>query len=229
MSIFALGKYFEKYKQAKEINCNYKFNSQAAKDVKTEKLFYSGDLKFTETGKQVLTFTNNSSGDLYVELTNSGIPEVGQEKAENSIITCSVKYVDASGKEISPKNIKQGTEFTSIVTIKNPSDEYINDLVITEMYASGWEIDNNIVSDSGSDDDEDDDYYYRRKYSINFTDIRDDKKFTYFTLNPKGSITFKTQLVAAYKGSYYLPGIVCENLKDNKIFAKTKGSTAEVE
>ena len=37
------------------------------------------------------------------------------------------------------------------------------------------------------------------------TDIRDDKKFTYFTLNPKGSITFKTQLVAAYKGSYYLP------------------------
>jgi hypothetical protein len=97
------------------------------------------------------------------------------------------------------------------------------------MFASGWEIDNSVL-ESGSDDEEDGDYYYRpTSYSINYTDVRDDRKYTYFSLNSKGEITFKTRLVAAYKGEFYLPGVICEKLDDNKIFVKTKGKKVRVE
>jgi hypothetical protein len=47
-------------------------------------------------------------------------------------------------------------------------------------------------------------------------------------LNSKGEITFKTRLVAAYKGEFYLPGVICEKLDDNKIFVKTKGKKVRV-
>ena len=231
LSVFALGKYFEKYKPASKITCSYAFNSGAQQEINSEKLFVSNDLKFNSEGQQVVKFTNKSSGQLYVEILNQGIPEAGNEKAESSVLTAQVKYLDNDGKVISPETLKQGTEFTAAVTIKNPSGEYIDNLVITEMFASGWEIDNAILeSGSGDDDDEDyDDYYYRpSSYSIQYTDVRDDRKYTYFSLRSKGEITFKTRLVAAYQGEFYLPGVICEKLDDNKIFVKTKGKKVKV-
>lgn len=228
LSVFALGKYFDKYKPASKITCSYSFNSGAKQDINSEKLFVSNDLKFNAEGQQVVSFTNKSSGQLYVEILNQGIPEAGNEKAESSVLTAQVRYLDDDGRAIQPDNLKQGTEFTAAVTIKNPSGEYIDNLVITEMFASGWEIDNSVL-ESGSGDDDDDDYYYRPvSYSINYTDVRDDRKYTYFSLRSKGEITFKTRLVAAYKGEFYLPGVICEKLDDNKIFVKTKGKKVKV-
>jgi len=95
------------------------------------------------------------------------------------------------------------------------------------MFASGWEI-----TDMTLEEDNDDyDYYssYNSKYSILHVDTRDDRKYTYFSLASGAEIVFKTRLTAAYKGEYYLPGIVCESLDDNKIFAKTKGKIVKVE
>lgn len=225
MSVFALGRYFDKYKPASEINCSYTFNSQPQQSVKSDKLYVSQDLKFEATGHQVLKFTNNSSGQMFVEVLNQGIPEVGAEKAESSVLTAQVSFVDDNGKAVSPETLSQGTEFYSVVTIKNPSGEYIDNLVITQMFASGWEIDETVL---GSDDDDDDYYYRERSYNILYTDTRDDRKYTYFGLSSKGEITFRTRLVAAYKGEFYLPGVVCEKLDDNKIFVKTKGRKVRV-
>ncbi len=225
MSLVALGKYFDKYKPASKIDCKYEFNGES-KTVKTDKIFSANTLQITSTEPQKLSFTNNTNGVLYAEITNSGIPEPGNEKAENSVISADLQFFQ-NGKAISPKNLKQGTDFTAVITVKNNGDEYLDRLAITEIFPSGWEIVTGLDGGSGYDDD-DDDYYYSPGGYIKYTDVRDDRKFTYFSLSSHRSIQFRTQLTATYAGTYYLPGLDVRDLENARIFARTKGMMVEV-
>nr|MCR5454000.1 hypothetical protein [Bacteroidales bacterium] len=221
MSLVALGKYFEKYKPTSKIDCNYTFGGKT-NTVTTDKIFSANTLNITSTEPQKLSFTNNTNGTLYVEITNSGIPEPGNEKAENAVISAQLKFYQGE-KEISPKNLKQGTDFTAIITVKNNGDEYLNKLAITEMFPSGWEI------VSGLDDE-----YFSSAYDyssggyIRYTDVRDDRKFTYFSLSKGSKMQFRTQLTATYAGTFYLPGLDVRDLENSRIFARTKGMMVEV-
>ncbi|MBR4272645.1 MAG: hypothetical protein IKQ30_07400 [Bacteroidales bacterium] len=225
LSLVALGKYFDKYKPASKIDCKYEFNGES-KTVKTDKIFSANTLQITSTEPQKLTFTNNTNGTLYAEITNSGIPEPGNEKAENSVISAELQFYQ-NGKVISPKNLKQGTDFMAVITVKNNGDSYIDRLAITEMFPSGWEIVTGLDGGSGFDDD-DDDYYYTPGGYIKYTDVRDDRKFTYFSLSSHRSIEFRTQLTATYAGTFYLPGLDVRDLENARIFARTKGMMVEV-
>lgn len=221
MSLVALGKYFNKYKPAAKIDCEYQFGGET-KSVKTDKIFSANSLSITSTEPQKLTFTNKTNGVLYAEITNSGIPEPGNEIAGNSVISADLKFFQ-DGKEISPKNLKQGTNFTAVITVKNNGNEYLNKLAITEMFPSGWEIMSSLVEDDG-------DYYdsYSSRGYVKYTDIRDDRKFTYFALSGNSKIEFRTQLTATYAGSFYLPGLDVRDLENARIFARTKGMMVEV-
>lgn len=223
LSLVSLGKYFDKYKPASNIDCKYVFNGEE-KSVKTQKIFSANALKIASTEPQKLSFTNNTNGTLYVEISNSGIPEPGNEKAENSVISAEIKFYQ-NDKEISPKNLKQGTDITAVITVKNNGDEYLDRLAITEMFPSGWEIMTGINADGFYDDD---DYDYSSGGYIKYTDVRDDRKFTYFSLSSHRSIQFRTQLTATYAGTYYLPGLDVRDLDNPRIFARTKGMMVEV-
>ncbi len=227
MSLVALGKYFDKYKPASEIKCEYVWNSEPAKNIATNRIFASEKLNVSEGGSQKLHFQNQSQGTLYIEIDNKGIPESGQEKAENQVITASVKFYQGN-REISPQSLKQGTDFEAVIRVRNLSDEYLNKLAITEMFPSGWEIMNGLPSQQ--DTDSDDDYSYQTNYgTVQYTDVRDDRKFTYFGLPANGEIVFRTQLSATYAGTYYLPGLNCVDLENPRVFARTKGMTVKVE
>jgi len=221
LSLVSLGKYFDKYKPASNIDCKYVFNGEE-KSVKTQKIFSANALKIASTEPQKLSFTNNTNGTLYVEISNSGIPEPGNEKAENSVISAEIKFYQ-NDKEISPKNLKQGTDITAVITVKNNGDEYLDRLAITEMFPSGWEIVAGLEGSDGYDD-----YDYSSGGYIKYTDVRDDRKFTYFSLSSHRSIQFRTQLTATYAGTYYLPGLDVRDLDTPRIFARTKGMMVEV-
>ena len=225
LSLVALGKYFDKYKPASKIDCKYEFNGES-KTVQTSKIFSANTLKITSTEPQKLIFTNNTDGVLYAEISNSGIPEPGNEKAENSVISAELQFYQ-NGKVISPKNLKQGTDFTAVITVKNNGDEYLDRLAVTEMFPSGWEVMTGLDGGNGFDDD-DDDYYYSAGGYVKYTDVRDDRKFTYFSLSPHREMQFRTQLTATYAGTYYLPGLDVRDLENARIFARTKGMMVEV-
>ena len=221
LSLVSLGKYFDKYKPASNIDCKYVFNGEE-KSVKTQKIFSANTLKIASTEPQKLSFTNNTNGTLYVEISNSGIPEPGNEKAENSVISAEIKFYQ-NDKEISPKNLKQGADITAVITVKNNGDGYLDRLAITEMFPSGWEIVAGLEGSDGYDD-----YDYSSGGYIKYTDVRDDRKFTYFSLSSHSSIQFRTQLTATYAGTYYLPGLDVRDLDNSRIFARTKGMMVEV-
>ena len=60
-----------------------------------------------------------------------------------------------------------------------------------------------------------------------YQDIRDDRVYTFFSLN-KGTDTFVIMLSASYPGRFYLPFTYCEEMYDNSIYSRKAGQWVEV-
>jgi len=131
-----------------------------------------------------------------------------------------VNYTDRSGKTIDVRSVSQGTEIIASVTITNDTGSYINDVALTQILPSGWEIVNTRFTDYGDNT--------GTGNKAEYTDIRDDRVNYYFSLGSKKSITFKTVMNASYLGDYYLPGIQCEAMYNSDYVVRNKGQWIEV-
>jgi uncharacterized protein YfaS (alpha-2-macroglobulin family) len=167
-----------------------------------------------------IKITNEGKGSLFVRLISIGTPARGLEQDSENNLAIAVTYTDTKGNPIDPSSLSQGMEFHANVTVKNPGirGQYQN-LALTQIFPSGWEINNlRLTNDEGTVQADRGDYQ----------DIRDDRVYTYFSLNAGGSRTFKTILTAGYAGNYYLPAISCEAMYDNSVYARKKGQVVQV-
>ena len=130
-----------------------------------------------------------------------------------------VRYTDMGGSPISVANIRQGTDFMVVVTIGNISgtSDY-NNLALTHIIPSGWEIYNERMAAPGST--------APRNYT--YRDIRDDRVLTYFNLKRGESKRFTVRLQATYAGDFVLPAIQCEAMYDATAQARTKAGKTTV-
>ena len=126
--------------------------------------------------------------------------------------------MDMDGRILNVNRLKQGTNFKAQVSVTNPGrkGEY-NELALTQIFPSGWEIINTRLD--GSEE---------RNDVVEYLDIRDDRTMHYFDLQPNKGGTFTVLLNATYQGKYYLPGITAEAMYDNTVFASTEGKWVEV-
>jgi len=171
---------------------------------------------------------NTSKQKLFTRIVMRGRPATAEVPAESSNISLSVRYTDLKGTAIDPAKLKQGTDFLAEVTVTRTGTMRFdfNELALSQIFPSGWEILNtrmNLVGGSVSD-------------PMDYQDVRDDRVFTYFGLpfnwsndrNAKQSRTYRIQLNAAYTGRYYLPAVACEAMYDNRIRAVAPGKWVEV-
>ena len=170
--------------------------------------------------KAPIKISNESKGSLFVRVVSTGTPARGQEQERENNLVLSVAYTDVKGNPINPAVLSQGTEFLANVTVKNPGirGEYQN-LALTQIFPSGWEINNLRLTD---------DENTLKADRGDYQDIRDDRVYTYFGLSPGRTRTFKTVLTASYAGTYYLPGVICEAMYDNSVYAGKKGEVVQV-
>ena len=170
---------------------------------------------------------NTGSGVLFARMSISGIAPGGEETSESKNLKISVAYEDMNGNSIDPSKIVQGTDFAAIVRVTNSNPNvYLQDMAITQIFPSGWEILNTRM-----DGNEEVNTLDRPDYQ----DIRDDRVLTYFNLcrysgysHPCHVKSFKILLNAAYLGKYYLPAVSAESMYDNEIFAREAGKWVEV-
>lgn len=171
----------------------------------------------TENGS--IDISNKMNGSLYATLITSVIPEFGDKvEAKSSGLSLSVNYSTLAGKSLNPHDITQGTDFTVTITVGNSSGfrDYDN-LALTEMIPSGWEIVNDRLFGGESS-----------KTSFNYRDIRDDRVIWFFDL-PKGvSKTFRIKMHASYQGEFILPAVKCEAMYDPHVSANTASGMAKV-
>jgi uncharacterized protein YfaS (alpha-2-macroglobulin family) len=204
----------------KSMSLKYNINGNS-ETIDSKSAIAQRDLKITE-GNNTLSFTNNKDNVVYVRVLNSGKLPLGQELVEQRGLSVSVEYKDLKGNKIDVSKLMQGQDFVATVSVSNLKNDHVNDVALTQIFPSGWEIVNTRFTDFGS----------TTTSQARFTDIRDDRVNFYFDLNKKGkhgTKTFNVMLNASYLGTYYLPGIQAEAMYDNEYLVRTKGKWVTVE
>lgn len=188
------------------------------KEINTDIPVYTIDI--SELTRNSINLSNLSENNLYVTKTISGKPLQGEEPGGSKNLEMDIRYVDIAGKELDVSNLKQGTDFEAVVTVKNPGRIGVyENLALSQIFPSGWEILNLRYTDAGESDNEG---------NYDFRDIRDDRVYTFFNLKSLHKITFRISLNAAYAGRFYMPGTTCHAMYDNRIYAGERGRWVEV-
>jgi len=217
-SLLAMAKMVEA-NGGKAVILNYSLNSEL-KSIDSKSAIAHRDLEIVD-GTNSLTITNKQENVVYVRVLNTGKLPLGKELAEQRGLSVYVTYKDVKGNSIDITKLQQGQDFVATVKVSNLKNEYVNDVALTQIFPSGWEIVNTRFTDFGS----------ATTSQARFTDIRDDRVNFYFNLNKKGkhgSKTFNVLLNASYLGNYYLPGIQAEAMYDNDYLVRGKGKWIEV-
>ena len=213
--LYAMSK-FAKSNGSKGVSVQY---SNGGKEIiiNTAKTVTQRNLVVT-TGGNSISIKNTKNNTLFVRVLNSGILPVGNEKVIQNNLSSSVVFKDRKGKAISVTKIAQGTEFYAEVTLTNRKNEWVDNVALTQILPSGFEIVNTRYTDFGD----------ATSNIADYIDIRDDRANYYFSLKASETRKFKILLNASYLGQYYLPGLQCEAMYDNDFLARTKGQWVEV-
>ena len=160
---------------------------------------------------------NTSENLLYATLTTvSRAPAGTPVPAAANGLQISVAYQHTDGSALKPASIPQGTEFTAVVKVSNPTSRDYKSLALSERIPSGWSILNDRLRSGAGESDAD------------YRDIRDDRCNWFFDLPHGKSRTFTLKLRAAYEGTYTLPAITCSAMYDPHVAANTASGSAAV-
>ncbi|WP_420318333.1 alpha-2-macroglobulin family protein [Ekhidna sp.] len=164
-----------------------------------------------------IDITNNGEAPVFVKVIRTGIPLEGTDENISRNINLSVKYLDLDGNQVNISNLPQGTNFKAIISVTNPGlkGDY-NEIALTQIFPSGWEIINTRLDGSGV------------QSKAEYIDIRDDRVMHYFDLKPNKQVTFEVLLNASYQGMYYLPAVSVGAMYDNTIFSSKSGRWVNV-
>lgn len=179
-----------------------------------------------------ISVRNDSDKPLRVLVSNRGTPANLLEEPGHNGLVMDVNFMTMDNKPLGVEQLPQGTDFVAEITVKGEFDkifsEKIEDIALTAVVPSGWQIRNERLEGS------------ELPKGIDYMDIRDDRTLAYFSLwrdyywsyryqdRNQTSITFRIILNASYAGKFYLPGWQVAAMYNEKIQAKTKGYWVEV-
>ena len=216
-SLYAMAKYVEINKSGKKFSASYTINGKT-ENINSNEPVFSVELP-VKTNKQNVQLKNHSEQTLYVRLISSGILSVGKELAMENGLFISTTYRDANGNLIDVSQIKQSTEFTASIEIKNLTNEFVENVALTQIIPSGWEIINTRFTDYGGTE---------QSSYIDYADFRDDRANFYLSLKGNQSKIIRLKINASYAGRYYLPGTFAEAMYNNRYNTRTEGKWVEV-
>lgn len=161
---------------------------------------------------------NTSNRTLFASVVVRGTPKAGTETAASSGLRVSVSYTDAQGNSVDVSKLRQGQDFTAQVNVTNESSLNLENLALSQIVPSGWEIHNARLQDAPAE----------TKAALDYEDIRDDRVYRYFGLKAGETKRFSTLLNATYLGKYYLPAVSVEAMYDASKSGRTQGQWVEV-
>ncbi|URC14222.1 alpha-2-macroglobulin [Flavobacterium sp. B183] len=200
----------------KGINLQFSKNGKG-ETINTQKTIADRSLT-VQTGANSVVLKNLKNNTVYVRVLNTGILPIGQENAIQSDVSANIVFKNRKGSVINVSKISQGTEFVAEVTVRNQRNESIQNVALSQILPSGFEIVNTRFTDYGD----------ATNNIADYIDIRDDRTNFYFGMKSRETKVFRILLNASYLGNYYLPGLQCEAMYDNTFLARTKGFWVEV-
>ena len=214
--LISLAPIYEKKSGDKDIRYAVQFNG-TKKTHNTSKSMMSQDLYEDAKKTEVkLRFENKSNDVLYVRLVKRFVPLKMKSDTIQSYIKTKVSYLTMGGLPLDISNLEKGTQFKAQVSVHNPGTAgHLTELALTQMFPSGWEIDNSRFLGTSTGN-----HVYQ--------DYRDDRVYTYFNLRTSGTHTIELQLTATYEGTYYMPSVLVEHMYQNHIHSSIPGRLVKV-
>jgi len=232
-ALMALGEYLSTYKAKEGESIKLEYDLGTSKGtIETAKAFGSGvhDLP-GKAGKQSVTLKNHSKVPVFVRLLSTGQPGVGMERESNDQgLSISAGYYEgqANGIEetdwLDVKNVKQGMEFNCQVVVNNESWERVGNVALDFLVPSGWEI----VNTRFENTDTSDVYGNKIDTSFDYQDVRDDRVYTFFSMEGRAKKVFTFKLHATYAGTFYLPAIRAHAMYNEEIRAAVAGTWVSI-
>lgn len=214
-SLLAMAKLL-KANGGKALHINYTINGKT-ESINTKNAIAQRKLNIN-SGINTVILKNKNNNVVYVRVLNSGKLPLGQELTEQRGLNILVNYKDLEGKPLDISKLSQGEDFVATVKVSNLKNYAIDNVALTQILPSGWEIVNTRYTAFGNSTNGD---------VAKHTDIRDDRVYFYFDLPKQGAHstkTFNIMLNASYLGTYYLPGIQAEAMYNNDFLVRTKGN-----
>jgi len=201
---------------------SYRIGSAAWRDIDGGKPLEQLALDLGAPGR--LQLKNTSERSLFVNGYLRGQPLTGDQTDSAENLKIAVDYLDLAGNSIDIGQLNQGTDFYAQVTVIHPGGQRpFEEMALTQVFPSGWEIINERLGDDVGGGDQ-----AQTFAKPDYRDIRDDRVYSYFDLQPGARKTFRVMLNASYRGRFYLPTVAAETMYDNKIHAHRHGRWVEV-
>ena len=196
----------------------YKYNKGWSDDLVPVKPIY--EMEIMDITDDELVIDNTSNADVFLTITTSGIPVLGSIVREEKNLQLTVVYKTMDGKVLDIKNLKHGIDFYAEIKVTNPG-KYGNleNLALSQIFPSGWEIINTRAFDIGAE---------LKSDAADYIDFRDDRVNFFFSLTRGESRKFIVLLNAAYGGKYFLPATQCSDMYNNNVSAIIGGGWVTV-
>ena len=212
-ALVALSDYMKKYPTDDAIHFTYTCSGKEA-NIGVKSSIWSETLLNKATGQLPLEVKNTGKSTLFVRILAEGQPAQGEIAPVSEGLSLAVSYVDEAGRPVDVSQLQQGTNFTAVVTVKNPSAEDYAHLVVTELFPAGWEILNTRFLNEGAAN--------GNPTAISYQDVRDDRVYSYIDRLPAGrQAVIRIHLCAVYAGRFYLPPVSCEAMYNNRLRANS--------
>lgn len=160
-----------------------------------------------------LVINNTGHRKLYVKTALKGVPKQDQAQNASNGLSLSLRYFNSQNQEINPNQLSKGTDVLIEVTIKNTSKNYLQELALTHLFPTGWEVHNNRM-----------DQLIQPNSQVRYQNQRDDRVLSYFNLSANQEIKIQYRVTAVYEGDFYLPTVYIEAMYNNAINASVKGN-----
>jgi len=193
-------------------------NGEKTEQTILSKQLWSKDVKM-KSGTNTITVENISEKPLYVTLTRKGVPLISDIAKEEKGLNMKVDYYDLNLKPVDKNNLPQGTDFMMVVKVTNNTFTKVDNIALTQMVPSGWEILNTRLFEAD---------YGIKEGTYDYRDFRDDRVNTYFSLTQGQTKTFVLILNSAYKGEFYQPSLWCEAMYTANCYSRIPGSRVKV-
>ena len=203
-------------------SAKYTIDSQQSNAINSSTPFSQKVLNNIDRKGSDLEVKNTSGSKLYASVMTRGLPRAGHEKSVSRGLKLQVSYTDmADSTELDLQGmpeVTQGTDIAITVDITNTSNAKVENIALTLPVAAGWEINN---ANYSLKSDKDKNYLIINQFD--YQDVRDDRVYSYFSLDKKQSKTFRILVNASYSGRYYLPAISASAMYNGDMQARKKG------
>ncbi|MBN2001060.1 hypothetical protein JW935_26175 [candidate division KSB1 bacterium] len=173
--------------------------------------------------KRIIVSSKNEN-PVFVTLFIEGIPLESRIKTENYGIELKRSFYDQDGHTMNVEEIVQGKPFWVIYKVASTYSQQLEELALTSVFPSGWEIINNRLTGTELPG-------WVQNHNLSsgeYMDIRDDRVNWFFDLDPNRSTTFGIQINPSFEGVYTLPPVSVEAMYSPEFFARIEGGTAQI-